>query len=389
MVVIEQHFVEHNGSIYTDIAFSYLYWKEYLEVFDEVCPIARVSRVEKLPEGWIRADGEGVAFVKIQDYLGFWDFLKKSLRVFRDCFSAAGRDGCYLLRLGNISTFCWLRLLVNSTPYAFEVVGHAGESVLQVKNVQYFGLAKLIAKVNHAIVKQQVKKACCVSYVSEYVRKLYPPKAMHRSWIFSGVKLSDEVVTGHRNSNSFNKDALNIVSVGRLEPEKGHSILIESLKTLAERGFVFQAKIIGPGKEYDRLASTVRELNLQNNVKIIGKIPWGTELFKELDWADLFVIPSLTEGMPRALIEAMARGLPAIGTNTGGIPELINKDYLVAPGDPASLSDKIEALARPELLEKISRNNFEIALRYSPERMRIQKREFWNCLKSSNLPVKI
>lgn len=64
-VVIEQHFVEYQGAIYTDIAFAYPYWQEYLEVFGKVCPVARVRKLTTLLEGWQRADGPNVCFIPI------------------------------------------------------------------------------------------------------------------------------------------------------------------------------------------------------------------------------------------------------------------------------------------------------------------------------------
>ncbi|MBA7713236.1 hypothetical protein ES703_122236 [subsurface metagenome] len=91
-VTIEQHFVEFQGDIYTDIAFAYSYWQEYLKVFDKVCPIARVRQVKQLPDGWQRADGPSICFVPVTDYLGFWDFLKKAIKVLCDCYKGIPRQ---------------------------------------------------------------------------------------------------------------------------------------------------------------------------------------------------------------------------------------------------------------------------------------------------------
>lgn len=62
-VTVEQHFFEYEGHIYTDIAFAYSYWQEYLTVFDRVCPIGRVKKLRTLPDGWPRVDGPSVCFV--------------------------------------------------------------------------------------------------------------------------------------------------------------------------------------------------------------------------------------------------------------------------------------------------------------------------------------
>jgi len=90
LVAIEQHFLEYKNDIYTDIAFAYPYWQEYLQVFDRVFPIARVRKVDTIPDGWQRADGKNVEFVKMTDYLGFWDFLRKLPKILNDCRKATG-----------------------------------------------------------------------------------------------------------------------------------------------------------------------------------------------------------------------------------------------------------------------------------------------------------
>jgi glycosyltransferase involved in cell wall biosynthesis len=383
-VAIEQHFIEYQGHIYTDIAFAYPYWQEYLQVFDRVSPIARVKKTDILPDGWQRADGEKVNFIRITDYLGFWNFLRKSPSVLLSCWKAASHDGCYLLRMGNISTFCWLWLFLKRRPYAFEVVGHAGESARMVKNVQEFGLARLIAFVNHILTKIEAKFACCASYTSRYAQDLYPSSNKQNQWVFSSVKLDQQVVTEPRTKQQFKTTPVHIVSIGRLEPEKGHAVLIDALANLKEEGVGFTAKIIGPGKEVDNLQRQVAELGLTEKVCISAAVPWGPQLFKELDNGQLFVLPSITEGMPRALIEAMARGLPAIGSNTGGIKELLGKEYLVPSGDSMALTKKItEIMDNPERLEMMSRVNFEKAMDYRPEIMNQRKTEFWRCIKNN------
>ncbi len=118
-----------------------------------------------------------------------------------------------------------------------------------------------------------------------------------------------------------------------MEPEKGHAVLVDTLAKLNKTETDFTAKIIGPGRELDNLRRQVIELGLDDKVQVSPAIPWGRQLFEELDKAQLFILPSITEGMPRSLIEAMARGLPALGSDTGGINELLDNEYLVLPND--------------------------------------------------------
>jgi glycosyltransferase involved in cell wall biosynthesis len=84
-----------------------------------------------------------------------------------------------------------------------------------------------------------------------------------------------------------------------------------------------------------------------------------------LDHADLFVLPSRTEGLPRAMIEAMARALPCIGSTVGGIPELLPPEDLVPPGDAAALARKIrEVVCDPDRMARMSARNLEQARQY-------------------------
>jgi glycosyltransferase involved in cell wall biosynthesis len=115
---------------------------------------------------------------------------------------------------------------------------------------------------------------------------------------------------------------------------------------------------------------------------LLGTVPWGEELFRYLDEADLFVLPSLTESMPRSLIEAMARGLPAIGSDVGGIKELLPEEYRVAPKNYNALAGKIaEVIDDPERLAMMSQTNFLKAMEYKLEIMNQQKLEFWQYIR--------
>lgn len=383
MIAIEQHFVEYQGAVYTDIAFAYPYWQEYLKVFDEVCPIARVRNVTTLPKGWQRADGPDVCFIPVTDYIGFWDFLCKMPRVLFDCFRTAGKDGCYLLRGGNIGTFCWSYLRMRRQPYAVETVGDAGESVLTLKNLQILGLNRLIAYVGHKLSRLKTKKAFCASYTSHYLQTLYPSSNRAKEWVFSSVNLDEQVITGARTAKQFQVEPFHIISVGRLEPEKGHLVLVKAVEQLFRRGYKLRATIIGPGKEIDSLQNSVERMGLSGIVNICGAIPWGPQLFASLDQANLFVLPSFTEGMPRALLEAMARGLPAVGSDVGGIKELLSEECRVAPRDYEALAEKMaEVIDDPERLAMMSQTNFRKAMEYKLEIMNQRKLEFWQYIRN-------
>jgi len=383
-IAIEQHFLKYQGAVYTDFAFDYLYWQEYLQVFDTVHPIARLRPVNMLPAGWKQADGPNVCFVPVTDYRGLWHFLPKIYKVMYDCFKAVKNDGAYLLRGGNIGTFCWLFLLLRRRPYAVELVGQAGESVLTVKQVQFLGLNRLIAYIGHKICLIKAKRAECASYVSKYVNNLYPTSDQRKEWIFSSVKLDKRTISGPRTMDSFASSNFHIISVGRLEPEKGHIIFIEAIAKLINSGYHVTAVLAGTGTEIDHLRQCAAQMYMAKTIDICGGVPWGPKLFARLDESHLFIIPSFTEGLPRALIEAMARGLPAIGSDVGGIKELLPKEYRVPPNNSEALAEKIKMIIHnPEQLTKMSHDNFDKAMEYRLDIMNQRKTEFWRYVKDN------
>jgi glycosyltransferase involved in cell wall biosynthesis len=123
--------------------------------------------------------------------------------------------------------------------------------------------------------------------------------------------------------------------------------------------------VVGDGKhrpELERLASVV---GVRDSIEFLGRLPAGAAVREQLDRSDLFVLASRSEGLPRAMVEAMARSLPCIGSTVGGIPELLAAEDLVQPGDPAALSAKIrEVLASPSRLSAMSARNLRKAQDY-------------------------
>ena len=101
-----------------------------------------------------------------------------------------------------------------------------------------------------------------------------------------------------------------------------------------------------------------------------------------LDEADLFVLPSRSEGLPRAMIEAMARGLPCIGTRVGGVPELLLAEDLVAAGDAEALASKIiEVFHEPQRLAEMSARNLSQAQAYRDEVLRERRTQYYSRLR--------
>lgn len=138
-------------------------------------------------------------------------------------------------------------------------------------------------------------------------------------------------------------ERLAVVAVGRLVREKAFHHLIQASRILLDQGLPHDIKIYGEGPERGRLERMIDALGLAPSVRLMG---YGapTKIRESLSASDLFVLPSVSEGLPVCLLEAMAVGIPVIGTRITAIPELILdgvNGYLCRPNDPADLADAI------------------------------------------------
>ncbi|SRX55341.1 glycosyltransferase family 4 protein [Aequorivita sp. CIP111184] len=139
---------------------------------------------------------------------------------------------------------------------------------------------------------------------------------------------------------------LKLISVGRAHWIKGYDYSLHCCKVLKERNIPFNYTIIG-GAGDEELQFLVSDLGLQDCVFLEKRKP-QKEVFRMMSEASLLLMPSLEEGIPNVVVEAMAIGLPVISTDCGGVPELITdseQGWLVPTRDPQALAEAIESFA--------------------------------------------
>jgi glycosyltransferase involved in cell wall biosynthesis len=138
-----------------------------------------------------------------------------------------------------------------------------------------------------------------------------------------------------------------VVTVGRLAPEKGLMVLLEALVRLQESGVDVILSVVGSGPQDAAIADFVAQNGLSERVSLLGEQPADLVpgLLRE---ADAFCLPSFAEGVPIAIVEAMAIGIPVVSTQVGGIPEMVidgTTGICVPAGRSDLLAEGIAALA--------------------------------------------
>jgi glycosyltransferase involved in cell wall biosynthesis len=177
-----------------------------------------------------------------------------------------------------------------------------------------------------------------------------------------------------------------VLSVGRLSHEKAHRDLIAALAVLRRRGDTrTQLVIVGDGPESPALRQQARREGLNGAVIFCGQ---QSDVRPFYALATVFALPSLSEGSPNALLEAMAAGIPSVATNVGGVPEIAadrQTAWLVPPQNPPALAAAIEdVLKNPDAAAAVARRAVEHVLRnFSPESQTLALRRVYESVVSA------
>lgn len=162
-----------------------------------------------------------------------------------------------------------------------------------------------------------------------------------------------------------------LIVVGRLEPQKGHRILLEAMPAIRKEFPAVQLVCLGEGSLRPVLEQMVKSKDLESTVQFAG---YQEDISRWLECADLSVLPSLYEGLPMAALESLAAECPIVATAVDGTPEVVvpgETGLLVPPGDPEQLAGAIvQMLRRPELAREMGKRGRQLVLdQFSVERM--------------------
>jgi len=151
-----------------------------------------------------------------------------------------------------------------------------------------------------------------------------------------------------------------LISVGRLAEAKDQITLLRAIKKLRDNNRAIFLAVVGEGEMRPLLEASIRELQLERHVCLLGN---RTDVETLLPCADVFVLSSRREGLPMVLLEAMSCGLPIVATRVGGIPEVVDDSingFLVPPENPSLLAEALEqSLSLPDWLGRVGAVNRE------------------------------
>ena len=368
-----------DGRVWSSGAGAYSFWTRYLDVFDQVRVLGRVLPVAEAPTASQRADGENVTFEELPCYIGPLQFAQKYFAIQTAIRGALARTESVVLRAASPIANAVHREMVSDHPFGVEVIGDPYE-VFAPGSIHHPARPLLRWAMTNEL-RRQCHRASAVAYVAGTVLPhRYPSRSGAFTTTYSSIELLDHSYAAEPRKFVLGSAPLRIVSMGTLEvPYKGFDVLIDAVSACVRKGMAIQLTIVGNGRCRGALETRARERGIEDVVRFTGRVPTGAPVREMLDGADLFVLASKTEGLPRAMIEAMARGLPCIGSAVGGIPELIGASELVPRGDAAVLAAKLEELAMDsERMTRLSAENLAKAHEYDDSILRCRRRQFLN-----------
>lgn len=364
--------IKSNDGKFYSIGFTYDVWQRYIEVFDQLIVSTRMQ-VEKpnnssLTKYMKPSSGSRVKFKPISEYKYSIDLIINRKKISDQISKVLEECDCAIIRLPSfIGSIACIEAKKMKKPYLIEVVGCARDSLW---NHSLSG--KLTTLPSYLAMKRNVKEAPYVVYVTnKFLQHRYPTNGKNINCSDVALtKFVDNILVARleKISEMDKRSKIIIGTTGAVNVRyKGQQYVIKALGKLKKQGITnYEYQLVGGG-DTSYLKTIAEKYNVINQVKFLGTKPHD-EVISWLDSIDIYIQPSLTEGLPRALIEAMSRGIPAIGSDAGGIPELLDDKYIVK-----NISKNIDKIS--EMLESTNQKTLETQAKRNFVESKIYDRE--------------
>jgi glycosyltransferase involved in cell wall biosynthesis len=384
LVVIDHRFNSTpDGAIWTQTMFTPSYWQRYFEVFDEVTIVARVQPVAQASPDWVRVNTDRITVKPLPYYLGPWEYLLRRQRVLASAQNAFTMGDAVLFYSASPPALALRRKLrALAYPYGVYIIANPHD-VFSPGAVRSW-----LRPFFRWLAPRQLRSLCygasAAAYITEKaLQKDYPPSPTAYTDHYSMAELPEDAFVKQPRAFTPDQTAWTLITVGAMSQlYKAQDILIGAIARCVQQGLNLTLVFVGDGQYRPMLEAQAAELGIGDRCRFLGQLTTGPIVRQQLDRADLFVLPSRQEGLPRAMLEAMARGLPCLGSTVGGMPELLPSEDLVPPVDVSALATKIcEMLTNSHRLSSMSTRNLNRAQDYQEDCIQDRRTTFYKTLR--------
>ena len=264
----------------------------------------------------------------------------------------------------------------HNKPYMIEVVSCIWDSLL---NHSIKG--KILALPTMIMMKNAIKNSPFTLYVTErFLQEKYPSNGFEVGVSDVIIRPTSEEERKKRFIKIQNMNFKNKIKLGTAAAVdvkyKGQEFVIKAIELLKKEGIDDIEYHLAGGGDQSRLKKLAKKLNVADNIIFHGSVRHD-DIIKFLDEIDIYIQPSLQEGLPRAVVEAMSRGCPCIGSNTGGIPELLMDDMICSKKKMSQeIVNKIKIMLCKEKMMSSAYYSFEKAQSFQKEILDTRRSDF-------------
>ncbi|MCV6602047.1 MAG: glycosyltransferase [Cohaesibacter sp.] len=345
---------------------DYEFFKRYCNAFDEVVVVARLF--EKDDQAARVVEGPKVRFEALPAYQGPKRFLKALPKVLaRMIRIARDKNGTVLVRApssaGNLMGHVMMAV---GRPYGIELVGDPAHAYS--KDSLKHPLSPLFQWLFTKSCQFLCRRAETASYVTrETLQRDYKPGPKTRAFHYTSLDLPSEGYKEQaRKAEDFTKQSHHLIQVAMMQNwYKGHDISLGMMAEFKKQGRDIHLHLIGDGPMRETFEARAKELDVTDHVHFVGQLKAGEAVWEAMDAADMLILPSRQEGLPRVVIEAMARALPVVSNNIGGASELLDHRQMIESLDVTTFTKRVsDNLDNADLLAEQSARNLRHAKRY-------------------------
>lgn len=335
-------------------AASYATWIPFVEAFSDVYLVGRDN--SKVTIGQVRVDGPGVTVVGVPTYSRLLGLMRTLPQIWRVVMAVGSRETVFVGRLPEpLSLLLYARSRVVGGKFIAMVVSEPR----QLFSAHMGGMpGRLVGAFAAWITRAIVKRSSGVVYVSrEWLQNQYPAAPGSPTLARSDVVLTEDSFRVERQERQ-NRDAIRIITIGSLTGRiKGMDLLIEVVSSLRAADIDASMEVLGSGQDLDLHRERARECDVEDHVTFRGHVSDPAEVRQSLDAADIYLSASRAEGLPRATVEAMARGLAVISSKAGAASELVDPEWLVDVEDVEHMVLLVKKLMDPALRAQVGAAN--------------------------------
>lgn len=376
---------KYNGRYYIKRMKGKAFLNTHFAAFDTLTVCFRVRKVTKEPEDWDLIDDPRIDFVDfpaIRGWRSYLGLLGKDVK--KMVFDAVDRADC--VSTWGFSLDPQIGRYCNRVhkPFMMELVADSADTIKDYSNKFKWFYRLLAVHVLHRL-RSIVRLTDVTIYVDKLtLPKRYPVSPGKRGVSCSDVGLRDELLTPPRVYTE-PVQPLKIAVLSTMQPWKRHVDMIDACVNLKNEGKKVELHLLGVGPEKDNLVAYAKQKGLVFDKEIFfyGFVADPKRLLELVDACHIGALCSTTEGLSRALVEEMARGLGVVATPVGGNPELVREQELYPIGDVKTLTDILrDIIDDPKRLTAMSKHAVERAAEYSNSKLLKLREETYRYLAS-------